>query len=158
MLPAGSVSGQDCGKTADLKTCSTLTLICLAWWFQTSQQKESRGVGSGLGVKRGQTEVCQCQGDLVRHVLWSGEQRRGETHQRCVLWLCAAANQPGVNVSVSLSQYDAKTRLESMSSSTSISSADLFGDGTDHKGKSDDPFVVRASCWRQVFSVYVGHF
>lgn len=35
----------------------------------------------------------------------------------------------------SFSQYDAKTRLESMSGSTSISSADLFGDGSDHKGK-----------------------
>uniref|UniRef100_A0A669DCX1 ADP-ribosylation factor GTPase-activating protein 2 n=1 Tax=Oreochromis niloticus TaxID=8128 RepID=A0A669DCX1_ORENI len=34
----------------------------------------------------------------------------------------------------SSAEYDAKTRLESMSGSTSISSADLFGDGSDHKG------------------------
>lgn len=42
----------------------------------------------------------------------------------------------GVDCSSLLSQYDAKTRLENMSGSTSISSADLFGDGSDHKGKS----------------------
>uniref|UniRef100_A0A665TXA4 ADP-ribosylation factor GTPase-activating protein 2 n=1 Tax=Echeneis naucrates TaxID=173247 RepID=A0A665TXA4_ECHNA len=34
----------------------------------------------------------------------------------------------------SSAEYDAKTRLESMSGSTSISSADLFGEGSDHKG------------------------
>uniref|UniRef100_A0A7N6AR24 ADP-ribosylation factor GTPase-activating protein 2 n=1 Tax=Anabas testudineus TaxID=64144 RepID=A0A7N6AR24_ANATE len=34
----------------------------------------------------------------------------------------------------SSAEYEAKTRLESMSGSTSISSADLFGDGSDHKG------------------------
>ncbi|XP_068584899.1 LOW QUALITY PROTEIN: ADP-ribosylation factor GTPase-activating protein 2 [Cebidichthys violaceus] len=32
-------------------------------------------------------------------------------------------------------EYDAKTRLETMSGSTSISSADLFGDGSDQKGR-----------------------
>ncbi|XP_063326302.1 ADP-ribosylation factor GTPase-activating protein 2 isoform X2 [Pelmatolapia mariae] len=36
----------------------------------------------------------------------------------------------------SSAEYDAKTRLESMSGSTSISSADLFGDGSDHKGRA----------------------
>uniref|UniRef100_A0A3B4Z430 ADP-ribosylation factor GTPase-activating protein 2 n=1 Tax=Stegastes partitus TaxID=144197 RepID=A0A3B4Z430_9TELE len=37
----------------------------------------------------------------------------------------------------SSAEYDAKTRLESMSGSTSISSADLFGDGSDHKSGFD---------------------
>uniref|UniRef100_A0AAQ5Z3D0 ADP-ribosylation factor GTPase-activating protein 2 n=1 Tax=Amphiprion ocellaris TaxID=80972 RepID=A0AAQ5Z3D0_AMPOC len=37
----------------------------------------------------------------------------------------------------SSAEYDAKTRLESMSGSTSISSADLFGDGSDHKAGFD---------------------
>uniref|UniRef100_A0A665TXM9 ADP-ribosylation factor GTPase-activating protein 2 n=1 Tax=Echeneis naucrates TaxID=173247 RepID=A0A665TXM9_ECHNA len=36
----------------------------------------------------------------------------------------------------SSAEYDAKTRLESMSGSTSISSADLFGEGSDHKGRT----------------------
>lgn len=47
--------------------------------------------------------------------------------------LCSDA--PGVDFCCFLSQYEAKTRLEGMSGSTSISSADLFGDGSDHKGK-----------------------
>lgn len=34
------------------------------------------------------------------------------------------------------SQYEAKTKLESLSGNSSISSADLFGDGSDHKGKT----------------------
>ncbi|XP_068174653.1 ADP-ribosylation factor GTPase-activating protein 2 isoform X1 [Antennarius striatus] len=33
-------------------------------------------------------------------------------------------------------EYDAKTRLENMSGSTAISSADLFGDGSDNKGRA----------------------
>nr|XP_043886669.1 ADP-ribosylation factor GTPase-activating protein 2-like [Solea senegalensis] len=33
-------------------------------------------------------------------------------------------------------EYDAKTRLETMSASSSISSADLFGDGSDPKGRA----------------------
>lgn len=33
-------------------------------------------------------------------------------------------------------QYEAKTRLESLSGSTAISSADLFGDGGEQKGKN----------------------
>lgn len=41
-----------------------------------------------------------------------------------------------------LSQYEAKTRLENMSSSTSISSADLFGDGSDPKGKTRTSHVT----------------
>ncbi|KAM4592435.1 ADP-ribosylation factor GTPase-activating protein 2 isoform 2-T2 [Odontesthes bonariensis] len=36
----------------------------------------------------------------------------------------------------SSAEYEAKTRLESMSGSTSISSADLFGDGGDDKGRA----------------------
>lgn len=34
------------------------------------------------------------------------------------------------------SQYEAKTKLESLSGNTSISSADLFGEGSDRKGKT----------------------
>lgn len=34
------------------------------------------------------------------------------------------------------SQYEAKTKLESLSGNSSISSADLFGDGSDHKGRT----------------------
>lgn len=33
-------------------------------------------------------------------------------------------------------QYEAKTKLESLSGSTSISSADLFGDGGERKGNA----------------------
>ncbi|XP_061831156.1 ADP-ribosylation factor GTPase-activating protein 2 isoform X2 [Nerophis lumbriciformis] len=33
-------------------------------------------------------------------------------------------------------EYEAKTKLDSMSGSTSISSADLFGDGSDHRGRA----------------------
>ncbi|MEQ2228609.1 ADP-ribosylation factor GTPase-activating protein 2, partial [Ilyodon furcidens] len=33
-------------------------------------------------------------------------------------------------------EYEAKTKLESLSGSSSISSADLFGDGSDHKGRA----------------------
>ncbi|KAI3377086.1 hypothetical protein L3Q82_000055 [Scortum barcoo] len=36
----------------------------------------------------------------------------------------------------SSAEYDAKTRLENMSGSTSISSADLFGDSSDHKARA----------------------
>uniref|UniRef100_A0AAQ4RKX8 ADP-ribosylation factor GTPase-activating protein 2 n=1 Tax=Gasterosteus aculeatus aculeatus TaxID=481459 RepID=A0AAQ4RKX8_GASAC len=36
----------------------------------------------------------------------------------------------------SSAEYDAKSRLETMSGSTSISSAELFGDGTDLKGRA----------------------
>uniref|UniRef100_A0A3Q3MJQ8 ADP-ribosylation factor GTPase-activating protein 2 n=1 Tax=Mastacembelus armatus TaxID=205130 RepID=A0A3Q3MJQ8_9TELE len=38
----------------------------------------------------------------------------------------------------SSAEYDAKTRLESMSGSTSISSADLFGEDSDHKASGFD--------------------
>uniref|UniRef100_A0A7N9ASD8 ADP-ribosylation factor GTPase-activating protein 2 n=1 Tax=Mastacembelus armatus TaxID=205130 RepID=A0A7N9ASD8_9TELE len=40
----------------------------------------------------------------------------------------------------SSAEYDAKTRLESMSGSTSISSADLFGEDSDHKGEGSSGF------------------
>lgn len=52
----------------------------------------------------------------------------------CCDWrrICYAARVD----TLSLCQYDAKTRLESMSGSTSISSDDLFGDGSDRKGET----------------------
>uniref|UniRef100_A0AAX7U2A6 ADP-ribosylation factor GTPase-activating protein 2 n=1 Tax=Astatotilapia calliptera TaxID=8154 RepID=A0AAX7U2A6_ASTCA len=45
----------------------------------------------------------------------------------------------------SSAEYDAKTRLESMSGSTSISSADLFGDGSDHKASGFDSVLPSGS-------------
>lgn len=44
------------------------------------------------------------------------------------LWQCESMTL------VSPCQYEAKSRLEGMSGSTAISSADLFGDGSDNKG------------------------
>lgn len=48
--------------------------------------------------------------------------------------LIVYCHYPGVDFSLFFSQYDAKTRLDTMSGSTSISSADLFGEASDHTG------------------------
>lgn len=66
---------RQCWLDCDQLWCAVPCLI------QTSQQKKSRGVGSGVRVERGQTEVCKCEGDLFGHVLWSRDQRRGEKLQ-----------------------------------------------------------------------------
>lgn len=50
----------------------------------------------------------------------------------CLLVFCKTV----ITTLVLFSQYEAKTRLESMSGSTSISSADLFGDGSENKGET----------------------
>lgn len=100
---------------------------------QTPQQKKSGGGGRRVRVQRGPAEVCQRKGHFLRHVLRPGEQHRGAStriHSRCCVSGHTLTRFP------SSCQYEAKTRLENMSSSTAISSADLFGDPNDLKGET----------------------
>uniref|UniRef100_A0A3Q0T184 ADP-ribosylation factor GTPase-activating protein 2 n=1 Tax=Amphilophus citrinellus TaxID=61819 RepID=A0A3Q0T184_AMPCI len=86
------------------------------------------------------------KGDPKEEVTISSIQPTGERYVSAPVSESSEARQKFANAKAissdmffgreSSAEYDAKTKLESMSGSTSISSADLFGDGSDHKGRA----------------------